>query len=195
MEIISSELWDVNSDVVFKIGGSLFDLVDLPQRILKMAENIRGNLWIVTGGGGFADEVRRLDAIHGWDGDVSHRIAIQTMSLSAKMLTIWEPRFMLVHSLEVDSKLERIRVLDVASLPGLDVLPSRWDVTSDSIAAWVAIQLGAELTLCKSADLPEEVGDWERLAETGFVDQYFPQIAPQVKAIRCVNLRSFKWAD
>ena len=33
-----------------------------------------------------------------------------------------------------------------------DPLPSSWDVTSDSIAAWIAAELGIELLVLKSVD-------------------------------------------
>ena len=56
-----------------------------------------------------------------------------------------------------------VPVLLPAGLP-LDDLPASWDVTSDSIAAWVAHEVGAErLVLVKAAHGP------------GVVDEYFPR--------------------
>ena len=59
----------------------------------------------------------------------------------------------------------RTTVLLPAALP-LDALPASWDVTSDSIAAWVARQIGAgRLVLVKEvdglfADWPPEGSRW-----------------------------------
>ena len=59
-------------------------------------------------------------------------------------------------------------------------LPLSWDVTSDSIAAWAAIQLRAtELVLLKSCDVPN--ASVTELAAFGIVDAYLPTLAPQLQ--------------
>ena len=70
-------------------------------------------------------------------------------------------------------------------------LPQSWAVTSDSIAARVANELGnADLILLKSADCPAENDrDLATLSKAGYVDEYFP-IAAQGLNVQFVNLRS-----
>ena len=53
-------------------------------------------------------------------------------------------------------------------------LPRTWDVTSDTIAAWLANLLRAGLVLVKSCDLPDEPSDPAMLAGTGIVDAALP---------------------
>ena len=74
-------------------------------------------------------------------------------------------------------------------------LPHHWSVTSDSIAARVAVAAGAEhLVLLKSVTIPEGM-DWEEAAERGFVDEWFARTLRPAGAslkVRAVNLR--EWA-
>jgi aspartokinase-like uncharacterized kinase len=71
-------------------------------------------------------------------------------------------------------------------------LPQSWDVTSDSIAAWVATVLAAdELVLLKSAppDLPRGDDPLRALASRDYVDAYFPRAADALRQVRFVDLR------
>jgi 5-(aminomethyl)-3-furanmethanol phosphate kinase len=53
-----------------------------------------------------------------------------------------------------------------------------WDVTSDSLAAWLAWRIGAtHLVLVKSAPAPDPSLSPERLAALGLVDAAFPAYA------------------
>ena len=71
-----------------------------------------------------------------------------------------------------------------------DSLPANWDVTSDSIAARLAHRLEAdELVLLKSTS-PPEPKDPQSLADSGYVDRYFPIASKPLKTIRYVNLRA-----
>ena len=54
-------------------------------------------------------------------------------------------------------------------------LPRTWDITSDTIAAWLANLLRAGgLLLVKSCDIPGEQGDPAVLAAAGIVDAALP---------------------
>ncbi len=58
-------------------------------------------------------------------------------------------------------------------------LPQSWDLTSDSLAAWLAGKLRAEkLLLIKSVDCPVAQAAKE-LAEAGIVDPLFPHYAAE----------------
>ena len=64
--------------------------------------------------------------------------------------------------------------LPVQTLAAEDLPPS-WDVTSDSLAAWLARRLAAErLVLVKSCPLPEGKMDMAELSRKGIVDVAFP---------------------
>ncbi len=82
----------------------------------------------------------------------------------------------------------RIAVLDAATFladetaAGAVPLPASWDVTSDSIAAWVAARWPARLTLVKSAT--------PGVALDHYVDSYFTRAGARLKNIEWVNLRA-----
>jgi aspartokinase-like uncharacterized kinase len=68
-------------------------------------------------------------------------------------------------------------------------LPHTWETTSDSIAARVAVCLGAdELVLLKSVT-PKSGENLETLAKLGLVDKFFPHAANMLCNVRIVNLR------
>ena len=89
----------------------------------------------------------------------------------------------------------QIAILDAAEFTDAEerasqhVLPRSWSVTSDSIAAYIALHWPAdELVLLKSAAL-SPICDLETAVERGLVDGYFPNLAGRFASIRWCNLR------
>jgi aspartokinase-like uncharacterized kinase len=143
-------------DVVVKIGGSLLSLDGALERTLAALEQLapRRSLIIVPGGGPFADVVRSIDRQHALSPDDAHWMAILGMEQYAILLASRLRSSELVHRRgEIARALahERIPVLaPYRWLREADPLPHSWDVTSDSIAAWVARELDArQLILIK----------------------------------------------
>ncbi|MDN7013678.1 uridylate kinase [Methanoculleus sp. FWC-SCC3] len=131
----------LESPLVVKVGGSLFDRV-VP--LLDLFREAGRPVLIVPGGGKFADLVRRLDVSE----DAAHWMAIAGMEQFA-----W---YIASHGIPATSTLalpvEVTVLLPYCALRRADPLPHSWDVTSDTIAAWVARELSADLLLLKSAD-------------------------------------------
>ena len=115
----------------------------------------RHPLLVVPGGAGFTDAVRDHDRRFGLRATTSHRMAILGMEQFGRLLSDLIPGAALCANLAracAISGTGRAVVLLPAGLP-LDGLPESWEVTSDSIAAWVAGQAGAErLVLVKGVD-------------------------------------------
>jgi aspartokinase-like uncharacterized kinase len=142
--------------MVVKLGGGLLAYPErLAAALAAVAATARERrLLIVPGGGPFADAVRVVDAQLRLSDDAAHWMAILAMDQYAHLLASRLDGGVVVHD-----RSEIARVLDAGGLPVLapsrwlrksDPLPHAWDVTSDSIAAWVAGALGArELVLIK----------------------------------------------
>ena len=136
---------------VVKVGGGVGDdaLKAVCTALGELGE--RHRLLVVPGGAGFADAVRDADRRFGLSAEASHRMAILGMEQFGWLLSE------LIPGAERCADLARIgtgrtTVLLPAALP-LDALPASWQVTSDSIAAWVASQAGAgRLVLVKGVD-------------------------------------------
>jgi 5-(aminomethyl)-3-furanmethanol phosphate kinase len=136
---------------VVKLGGGVGDSA-LPALCTTLGElGERHPLIVVPGGAGFADAVRDADRRFGLRAPTSHRMAILGMEQFGWLLSDLIPGAVRCADLARVAA-GRTTVLLPAALP-LDELPASWQVTSDSIAAWVAGQLGAErLVLVKEVD-------------------------------------------
>ncbi len=130
-----------------KVGGSLAAdstvLKALCAELSKAAEKYR--VLVVPGGGEFADVVRAADASFELSSKVSHKMAVLGMDQFGLLLSHLIPNARVAFSLGVVEGLSSSRRV-VILLPSRLVfrarsLPSSWDVTSDSIAAYVAQRL------------------------------------------------------
>lgn len=127
--------------VVVKLGGSLYNQVpDLVPVLLASGRP----LFIVPGGGMFADAVRKSRV----DNDSAHWMAIASMEQYGWFIA--SQGIMATALLQAPKR--PVVFLPYCSLRQHDPLPHSWDVTSDSIAAWVADLLGLDLLLLKAVD-------------------------------------------
>jgi aspartokinase-like uncharacterized kinase len=140
---------------VVKIGGGLLAHPARLDEALAAVAAAAGNrrLVVIPGGGPFADAVRAVDDRLGLSDDAAHWMAILAMDQFAHVLasrlpggTIVDDRTAVIAALAAsDGAGRRIPVLaPYRWLRQADPLRHTWDVTSDSIAAWIAGQFGAE---------------------------------------------------
>jgi aspartokinase-like uncharacterized kinase len=110
----------------------------------------RHPLLVVPGGAWFADAVREADRRFALPATTSHHMALLGMEQFGWLLSELIPGA--VRSAQASAVARKTTVLLPAAL-SLDELPASWQVTSDSIAAWVAGQAGADrLVLVKEVD-------------------------------------------
>jgi dihydroneopterin aldolase len=170
---------------VVKLGGSLLATPDILRRWLRPLAAAGGRLVVVPGGGPFADAVRTAQRSMGFDDRTAHRMALLAMEQYGLLLASLEPRLVPAETIgAVRAALRRkyVAIWFPARLAGdADGIEENWDVTSDSLAAWLALQLGASaLWLVKSCAVP--VQDPARLAAAAVVDAKFPRFCA---ALRC----------
>ncbi|MBT9288981.1 amino acid kinase family protein [Prosthecodimorpha staleyi] len=171
--------------VVVKLGGSLMAGADL-DILLDQAIGAARPTVIVCGGGLFADAVRTAQGRLGFSDGLAHRLALDAMSQFAAVIAERRPALALCNSLQaVAMAFERDRQAlwhPVALRDGHPAIPETWAVTSDSLAQFVAREIGAAaLILVKSADPAAAAaagGDSGppllRLVAAGHLDAAFP---------------------
>jgi len=177
---------------VVKVGGSLLAHAERLDAVLAEIAIARREaaMVVVPGGGPFADVVRDVDRRLGLSDDAAHWAAVLAMDQYAHVIVARLERGVLVcEASEIEPALNAGLIPVLAPyrwLRDADPLPHSWDVTSDSIAAWVAGQVGAHrLVLVKP---PKATGV--------LVDAHFPRALPPdvaaevVPADRIEQLRS-----
>ena len=135
-------------NVVIKVGGSLAVHPEkLRSLCVKLSEiSKKQKLLIVPGGGEFADIVRKHDKKFTLSRVASHRMAILGMDQYGLLLSDLTPNSCAVSSLEEAKKASDSGKLPVF-LPSQfmlkeDPVENSWDVTSDSIAVYIAEKAG-----------------------------------------------------
>lgn len=164
----------VRVDVVVKIGGSLMAHpahLDAVMAVVMDAAR-RARVLVVPGGGTFADAVRVVDRTLHLSDAAAHWAAVRAMDQLADVLADKYPGAQLVADAQEAQQALRLGRLPVLAphrwLRSADPLPHTWDVTSDSIAAWVAGALGARRVVLVKA--PGATGS--------LVDVYFDRARP-----------------
>ena len=132
---------------VVKIGGSLF-----PKYAIELAKRLENtNSVIILGGGEFANLIRRYDDEIDFSDEANHWTAIDCMDIIAKLVCDKVDSCKLAYSIEDVEKIsdEGFPPIFVVSqfLRENDPFECSWDVTSDSISAYVAHLLNANLLI------------------------------------------------
>jgi aspartokinase-like uncharacterized kinase len=165
--------------IVVKLGGSLASDASLAHWLRELACEASARFVAVPGGGPFADAVRAAQALWGFSDEVAHLMAVGAMDQFGHMLCGIEVGCIPCSTLRQIEEARAGGRLPVW-LPGRLMseekqLARNWDVTSDTIAAWLADALGAVgLLLVKSCDPSVDPGDPAALAAAGIVDPALP---------------------
>jgi aspartokinase-like uncharacterized kinase len=162
---------------VVKIGGSLSRDPLLKEWLRQLSDVGGGRVVIVPGGGGFADQVREHQAVWHFDDVAAHNMAVLAMAQHALLMQGVCRNLVIAASEEqIRRALRGGRVALWAPLGVLQQeanLLTSWDVTSDSLAAWLANRLNAErLMLVKSCAI-EPGQSVAHYTEQGVLDARF----------------------
>ncbi len=166
-------------DAVIKVGGSLASSPSILKAFCRSLGSIaeKHQAMVVPGGGEFADIVRDLDKRYFLNPITAHRMAILGMDQYGLLLGQLIPNSMIAQTItEVLNIVESSKL--AVFLPSTLVLKSdslevSWDVTSDSIAAYIASRMCAKKLIL--------VTDVDGI----FTDD--PKINPEAKLIREIS--------
>ena len=147
-----------NFEAVLKVGGSLSQgqsLAGLCQEIGRLGA--RHRLLVIPGGGGFADAVRDHYRRYHLAETTAHHMALLAMDQYGWLLGDLIPDSNVVRDILSARKTAaygRVPILLAATLLiQADPLPHSWQVSSDSIAAWIAgLVCAPRLVLLKDVD-------------------------------------------
>jgi 5-(aminomethyl)-3-furanmethanol phosphate kinase len=183
--------------IVVKLGGSLSYSDTLIKCLNNVEQIYQGRaVVIVPGGGAFADQVRLAQQRWQFDDKTAHSMAILAMQQMALLIKGLKSDFSIVRSAtDIRKQLPRQKIViwspDIAELECAGVQAS-WDITSDSLAAWLAKVISAsELILVKSALINASLSLPE-LAKQNIVDKGFCDFVMQATfKIQVINQQSF----
>jgi aspartokinase-like uncharacterized kinase len=160
--------------LVVKVGGSLFPEAG---RIVPVLARSRRPILVVPGGGPFARMVRSLHL----PDEPAHWMAILAMDQFGWYLAAGGVP--VTHELSFPRRMEVL--LPYRVMCERDPLPHTWDVTSDTIAAWVASELGLDLLILKSVDgITKDGALVSRIAEPLVAGEVDPCLIPFALAHR-----------
>ena len=194
-------------DAVIKVGGSLSKS---PEKLKLLAQTLseiaqKYEIVIVPGGGEFADVVRDFNRIFHLSDQVAHKMAILGMDQFGLFLSDITPKSRTISKFDEVPECSASKSVPIFLPSKLifekDPLENSWDVTSDSIAAYIAAQLNASKIIlatdvdgifsqdprkCKNVKLIPKIGANELLSwtESTGIDPYLPRFLSTNK-IKC----------
>lgn len=162
---------------VVKLGGSLGDDPVLPQWLSLLTQLGGGRVAVVSGGGGFADEARRLQGLWQFNDLAAHNMAVLAMVQTAYQLHALQPLLQpvarradiprMLHgghtALWLPFELQRHR----------PDATTHWGHTSDSIALDLARRLNAERLVVVKSCAVEASHSLLQLGRDGVLDADF----------------------
>jgi aspartokinase-like uncharacterized kinase len=133
--------------ILIKLGGSLIQSArTIVKDLIGYTNSTSETIVIFPGGSIFADTVRRVNPGE----ESAHWMAVLAMEQYGYYLADGTGTE-LIYSLEIPDKGTYI-LLPYRILKEKDELPHTWDVTSDTIAAWFALHLGARFIKVTDVD-------------------------------------------
>lgn len=169
---------------VVKLGGSLLGSPELPRWLDTLVKISDGKVLIVPGGSVFADAVREAQGISQINDAVAHHLALLAMDQFGLLLTGMNPGLVTASSeLEIAERGWQHR--GIVWLPSHmvmadETIPKNWQVTSDSLSAWIANKIGSEhLVLVKSKAISNysRISSSQSLISDGLIDSAFVEFS------------------
>ncbi len=176
---------------VVKIGGSLHDDPCLPQVVTRTAD-FAHPLVVVPGGGAFADQVRASQRRWRFSDRCAHSMALLAMRQYGHLLATLGALETVAHTRVLEGgAAARVWLPDEATLG--EALPPSWDVTSDSIAAWLACKLQADwLVLIKPVAFTSAAAARGRV-DAAFADTVKQHSVPGRGRLSCAMVGAEQW--
>jgi aspartokinase-like uncharacterized kinase len=167
---------------VVKLGGSVYNSPELSNWLDVIAGAGAGKIVLVPGGGPWADEVRAAQKVEGFDDRTAHQKALLAMEQYGHVLAGLRSDLAPASSVRAIREVLLIGKIAMwmpyAMVVNEPSIEESWDVTSDSLAAWLASRLQAcGLLLIKSIQMDGPQHGIGELMRRGWVDPAFGRFA------------------
>ncbi|WP_268765970.1 amino acid kinase family protein [Methanobrevibacter olleyae] len=134
------------------MGGSLF-----PKKAIELADALKGqNCLFLIGGGEFANLIRKYDSEMEFSEDVTHETAIDSMDILAKLLNdklaFTEISYTIKKANSISNSNKIPIMICSEILKEHEPFRHSWDISSDSIAAYIANLLNAKLLIATNVN-------------------------------------------
>lgn len=187
---------------VVKVGGSLLLRDDLVKALPRwLAAQSEAETLIIVGGGELIDAIRRLDRVRRGDPAETHWMCVELLDATYRVFSQWFewPRIDTAEAFctanETGFSTRQPTLVAVRAFydrsrhtAGHAAVPLDWRTTTDTIAALLAEDIGAdELVLLKSCDV-DATASVTQLSNRGIVDETLPLLPWQPKKIRIEKL-------
>ncbi|HIH35122.1 MAG TPA: delta 1-pyrroline-5-carboxylate synthetase [Methanosphaera sp.] len=139
---------------VVKIGGSLFP--EYTEELCNQLTKSNEKTVLINGGGSLANNIREFNKIKHFSDDVNHWNAIKCMDIIGNFIADKNDDIIAITSFDEIEKVHNLNktplLLTYELLKKEDPLKHSWEVTSDSIACWIANKLNAKLLILTNVD-------------------------------------------
>ncbi|MHA1461308.1 MAG: amino acid kinase family protein, partial [Promethearchaeota archaeon] len=136
------------NQAIFKIGGKILEnsknIESTVSQLTQLYEkNVLQKIILIPGGGSYANFIRKIDEELKLGDDLAHWMAVYSMNYNGIELNRKYPNLECIEELNTFQDAQKIFCvfLPYNYLRNNDTLPHSWDVTSDSIALYVANEL------------------------------------------------------
>lgn len=179
--------------IIVKLGGSLLQSGGLPGSLACLQQLAQGRVVVIVPGGGmFAEQVRLAQQQFQFDDGTAHDMALLAMQQMALMMASLLGHANLAHTVAEINPQHSLSGLWVWSPSlaelALAAIPTTWEISSDSLAAWLALRVNAkELVLVKSAPIDPRLS-LQQLARQQIIDAAFcTMVAGAAVKIRIIH--------
>lgn len=185
---------------IVKLGGSLAHDLRVARWLAMLAELGGGRVTVVPGGGIFTDAVRASQRHWHFPDLAAHNMAVLGMAQTAHLFHAIEPRLTLAadeagirRALHAGQPALWLPLMLMRDAP--DLL-TNWEVTSDSLALWLARLLNAERLVVVKACQVEPGSTIAQLGAAGVLDARFGEWSREasfpIEVVECDALDSVR---
>ena len=164
---------------VLKIGGSLLTANRLKKTLSTITQCKHRKLIIVPGGSIFAQHIRNTQQQWKFNNNAAHKMALLAMEQYAYLMQSYAPPLQTtdtINGIKSIIKAQKIPLWLPSKMSNKATdIPCNWQISSDSLALWLAKRLHAKhMILIKSLD--NQGMNARQLASKGIIDRAFPEL-------------------